>query len=98
MGRLSDIIGRKRVYIAGFGIFVLAAVLAGVATNLSTLIVAKIPQGLGSASVQATGMAMIISTFPGTERGKALGSHLSVVGAGAIAGPALGGLLVSAFG
>ena len=98
MGRLGDIIGRKQVYIGGLVVFIVAAGLAGVAPNLASLIGAKVLQGLGSAMVQGTGMAMIISTFPGSERGKALGTHMSVVGTGAIAGPALGGLLVAAFG
>ena len=97
MGRLGDIIGRKQVYIGGMVIFVVAAALAGVSPNLSSLIAAKIFQGVGSAMVQSAGIAMVITSFPGTERGKALGTHLSVVGAGVIAGPAIGGLLVSAF-
>ena len=97
MGRLGDIIGRKQVYIGGMVIFVIAAALAGVSPNLGSLIAAKIFQGVGSAMVQSAGIAMVITSFPGTERGKALGTHLSVVGAGAIAGPAIGGLLVSAF-
>ena len=97
MGRLGDIIGRKQVYIGGMVIFVIAAGLAGASPNLGSLIATKIFQGVGSAMVQSAGIAMVISTFPGTERGKALGTHLSVVGAGAIAGPAIGGLLVSAF-
>ena len=97
MGRLGDIIGRKQVYIGGMVIFAVAAALAGVSPNLGSLIAAKIFQGVGSAMVQSAGIAMVITSFPGTERGKALGTHLSVVGAGAIAGPAIGGLLVSAF-
>ena len=97
MGRLGDIIGRKQVHIGGMVIFVVAAALAGVSPNLGSLIAAKIFQGVGSAMVQSAGIAMVITSFPGTERGKALGTHLSVVGAGAIAGPAIGGLLVSAF-
>lgn len=98
MGRLGDIIGRKPVYITGFTVFALAAALAGASINLPMLITAKVLQGAGSAMIQGNAMAMIISTFPGRERGKALGTHLSVVGIGAIAGPALGGLLVSTFG
>ena len=100
MGRLGDIAGRKRVYLGGFAIFVLAAALAGASrwTNLPTLIVAKVFQGVGSAMIQATGMAILITIFPARERGKVLGSHLSMVGAGAIAGPALGGILVSYLG
>ena len=97
MGRLGDIIGRKPVYTGGMVIFVVAAGLAGASPNLGSLIGAKVFQGVGSAMVQSAGIAMVISSFPGSERGKALGTHLSVVGAGAIAGPAIGGLLVSAF-
>jgi EmrB/QacA subfamily drug resistance transporter len=98
MGRLGDIVGRKQVYVGGMVIFVVAAVLAGASPNLDTLIGAKIIQGVGSAMVQSSGIAMVVSAFPGTERGMALGTHLSVVGAGAVAGPAIGGLLVSVFG
>ena len=98
MGRLGDIFGRKNVYIGGFSIFVVAAAVAGFSPSLEMLIGAKVVQGIGSAMIQGNGMASIVSVFPGTERGKALGSHLSVVGTGAIVGPALGGLLVSALG
>ena len=100
MGRLGDMVGRKRVYLGGFVIFVLAAALAGASRwiNLPTLIVAKVLQGVGSAMLQATGMAILLSIFPAHERGKVLGSQLSVVGAGAVAGPALGGFLVSFLG
>ena len=100
MGRLGDIAGRKKVYLGGFLIFVLAAALAGASRwiNLPTLIVAKVLQGVGSAMLQATGMAILITIFPAHERGKVLGSQLSVVGGGAVAGPALGGLLVSFWG
>ncbi|MCH8298141.1 MAG: MFS transporter [Chloroflexi bacterium] len=97
MGRLGDIIGRKQVYVGGMVIFVAAAGLAGASPNLGSLIAFKVFQGVGSAMVQSAGIAMVISAFPGTERGKALGTHLSVVGAGAIAGPVIGGLLVSIF-
>ena len=98
MGRLGDLVGRKQVYIGGLVIFVLAAALAGTSPDLNLLIGAKVLQGVGSAMIQGNGMATIISVFSGEERGKALGSHLSVVGTGAIAGPALGGILVSALG
>ena len=100
MGRLGDIVGRKRMYIAGFTIFALAAALAGASRwiNLPTLIAVKVLQGVGSAMIQGNGMAMLVSGFPESERGKALGSHLSVVGGGSIAGPALGGLLISIWG
>ena len=98
MGRLGDLVGRKQVYIGGLVIFVLAAALAGTSPSLNLLIGAKVLQGVGSDMIQGNGMATIISVFSGEERGKALGFHLSVVGTGAIAGPALGGILVSALG
>ena len=100
MGRLGDMVGRKNVYLIGFVIFVLAAALAGASRwiNLPTLIVAKVLQGVGSAMLQGNAMTILITVFPAHERGKILGSHLSVVGGGAIAGPALGGFLVSFWG
>ncbi|PKB78326.1 MAG: hypothetical protein BZY88_19000 [SAR202 cluster bacterium Io17-Chloro-G9] len=100
MGRLGDMIGRRRVFILGFSIFVLASALAGASRwlDLPTLITAKAIQGIGSAMIQGNGMAIIISVFPGGERGKALGYHLTVVGVGAIVGPAFGGLLISIWG
>ncbi len=98
MGRLGDMISRKRIYVAGMGIFVVASGLAASAGSMEMLIGAKVFQGVGSAMIQGTGMAMIISVFPDNERGKALGAHLSMVSAGLIAGTAVGGLLVSSFG
>ena len=98
MGRLGDLVGRKWVYTGGLVIFVAASALAGMAFNLPWLISAKAFQGVGSAMIQGNGMATVISAFSGSERGKALGTHMSVVGSGAIAGPAIGGLLVASFG
>ena len=97
-GRLGDIVGRKWVYIGGLAIFVVGSLLAGISGNLPWLISAKVFQGMGSAMIQGNGMATVISSFSGAERGKALGTHMSVVGTGAIAGPAIGGLLVASFG
>lgn len=98
MGRLSDIIGRKKVYIVGMMVFVVGAAIAGSSTNVLILIGAKIFQGFGSGMTQGTAMAMVLSTFSDSERGKALGLQMSVVGTGGVAGPAVGGFLVSAFG
>ena len=98
MGRLGDIVGRKQVYVSGFAIFVVAAAMGGASRALAVLIIARVFQGVGSAMVQGNGMATIITVFPESERGKALGMHLSVVGTGAIVGTAVGGLLVSAYG
>ena len=98
MGRLSDMVGRKRVYTAGFVVFVLFAGLTGSSTSLLGLILFRVLQGTGAAMIQANGMAILISTFPGNERGKVIGLFMTMVGAGAIAGPVVGGLAVSLFG
>lgn len=98
MGRLSDIIGRKRVYATGFVIFTIAAILAGSSTSLLAVILFKVLQGVGASMIQATGMAMVTSVFPSHERGKAIGLFMTVVGLGAIVGPVVGGAVVGQFG
>ena len=98
MARLGDTTDRKRVYMAGLAIFSLGGLAAGSAQSMGMLIGAKLFQGIGSAMIQANAMAAVLSVFPGAERGKALGSHLSVVGSGMIVGPALGGALVTGLG
>ena len=98
MGRVSDILGRKQVYITGYTVFILASAAAGFSTTLMMLLVARVFQGVGSAMLQANGQAMVLSVFPGTERGKALGTQFSVLGVGSMSGMVLGGLLVSTLG
>lgn len=98
MGRLSDIVGRKRIYILGFGIFTLGAVFTGSSPMLSAVILAKVFQGVGAAMIQANGMAIVTSTFPDSERGRAIGMFMTMVGLGAIAGPVIGGFVVGALG
>ena len=98
MGRLGDIVGRKQVYIAGFTVFTLSSALAGFATDLMVLVLARVLQGVGAAMIQANMTAMIVSIFPGTERGKAIGLQMSIMGTAMIGGPSLGGLLIDALG
>ena len=94
MGRLADIIGQKRVYILGSIILMVGAAGAGLAPNLATLLLARILQGVGAAMTQGTGMAIMTSVFPPTERGRAIGLLMTTVGVGAVAGPAIGGTVV----
>ena len=98
MGRLSDIVGRKRLYIVGFTIFLVSALLCMVAGNVVTLIASRVLMGLGASMTQATATAILLSAFNESERGKALGLQLSAVGTGAVGGPAIGGFVVEAFG
>ena len=94
MGRLADMIGQKRVYILGSIILVVGAAAAGFAPNLATLLLARILQGVGAAMTQGTGMAIMTSVFPSSERGRAIGLLMTTVGVGAVAGPAIGGFVV----
>ncbi|CAI8058207.1 Riboflavin transporter RibZ [Geodia barretti] len=96
MGRLSDIVGRKRIFLSGLVIFIIAAVFAATSGSIIALIAAKALQGLGAAMTQGTGMAMVTSIFPASERGKGIGSHASVVGTGGVMGPIAGGFLITA--
>ena len=98
MGRLSDIIGRKRVYVTGFVIFAVGGLFASTSDSILTLIAFKVLQGVGASMTQGTGMAMVLASFPSEERGKAIGSFITVVGSGNVAGPALGGFIAGTLG
>ncbi len=98
MGRLSDMIGRKRVYLLGFAVFSVLALAGGTSQSLGFLIAVKIVQGMGSAGVQANSMALITEVFPDRERGKAMGLYMAIIGTGAVSGPMIGGILVSQLG
>ena len=98
MGRLADLIGARRVYLIGSLTLIIGSLCAGFAADLGLLTLTRIVQGAGAAMTQGTGMAIVIAAFPPTERGKAIGMIMTMVGAGAVAGPATGGFLVDAFG
>ena len=97
-GRLGDMTGRKRKYFLGFLIFALSSALCGAAPGLSFLVAGRALQAVGAALLMANGPAIIMMSFPGHERGRALGMLGMVVSLGSLAGPSLGGLLVGAFG
>ncbi len=98
MGRLSDQLGRKRIYVLGALIFTVGAVVASFAGSVYHLIGARIVVGVGSAMTQGTAMAILVGSFEARERAKILGMQLGFVGLGQIAGPATGGLVVGAAG
>ena len=98
MGRLSDIVGRKRVYIGGWLLFIMGSAFAGLSPNIITLILAKVLQGCGAAMTQGPAMAILVSAFPASQRGRAFGIEISSVGIGAIVGPVLAGFLIGALG
>ena len=98
MGKLADMVGRKKVYIIGSLVFAIGAGVSGSSSGLIMLILSRMAQGIGAAMTQGTGMAIIISTFPPNQRDKAIGLIMTVVGVGAVVGPAVGGALVEALG
>ena len=97
-GSLSDMIGRKVVYVSGFCVFILGAGLAGMSSDLMAVIAFRILQGAGAAMIQANGMAILTTTFPARERGRVIGMFMTMVGLGAIMGPIISGVVVGAFG
>ena len=92
-GRLADMFGRKEVFLAGFVIFALGSGLSGLAPGLGWLIAARVIQGIGSALVQANSGALVTQAFPAAERGRALGMIGSIVSAGLLSGPMIGGII-----
>ncbi|MFD9910912.1 MFS transporter [Streptomyces sp. NPDC059063] len=93
-GRLGDLVGRKRMFVAGIGVFTLASVLAGVATNPATLIAARFLQGIGGAMSSAVSLGILVTLFTEPkERAKAIAVFSFTGAAGASIGQALGGVL-----
>jgi EmrB/QacA subfamily drug resistance transporter len=97
-GKLADIYGRKKVFVLGVLLFFLSALFLVFAQAVWWLILWRILQGLGGGMVMSTGMAMITSAFPLSERGKAIGFNVAAVYTGLSAGPIIGGFLTETFG
>ena len=98
VGRLGDIVGKKPIYAAGFAVFTLGSVLAGLSPSVGWLIGSRIFQAVGAAMVFALGFAIITEAFPPEERGRALGLNGAIVSVGIVLGPTLGGILIDTLG
>ena len=96
--RLADLIGKRRVFLMGLGIFGLFCLLGGMAWSGTALIVSRFFCGVGSALAYATNMAILTSVFPKEKRGQALGINTAVVYFAVATGPFLGGQLAHYFG
>jgi EmrB/QacA subfamily drug resistance transporter len=97
-GRLSDILGRRRLFVAGVVLFTISSLLDGLAWSEGSLIAFRSLQGLGAALLSPAALSILTTTFAeGRERNLALGIWGAVSGSGAAAGVLLGGLLTSAF-
>jgi EmrB/QacA subfamily drug resistance transporter len=93
IGSISDIVGHRRAYIAGLGLFAVSSLACGVAPNVGLLIAARAVQGVGGAAMFATTFALLNSSYRGRDRGTAYGMWGAVSGASAALGPIIGGLL-----
>lgn len=98
VGRLGDIIGRRRLLLAGIVLFTAASALSGVAPTLWLLIAARAVQGLGGAIMMALTMAIVGETVPKAQTGRAMGMLGTMSAVGTALGPTLGGVLIAGFG
>ncbi|MDF1542029.1 MAG: MFS transporter [Anaerosomatales bacterium] len=98
MGRLSDILGLRRIYVTGFLVFGAGSAACALAPSIGWLIAARVFQAVGAAAMFAAGPALVTRTFAPRRRGWALGWISLSVSAGLTLGPAVGGLLVGSFG
>jgi len=94
-GRLADLLGRRRIFLAGLATFTLASLGAGLAGNGTVLVAARALQGVGAALLSPAALSIITTTFHGRERYRALGVWAALGGAGAAVGVLLGGTLTS---
>jgi EmrB/QacA subfamily drug resistance transporter len=94
-GRLSDLFGRKKAYVAGFLVFSAASLGAGFSGNGTELILWRIAQGVGGAFLFANSAALVTDAFPARQLGLAMGTNTMVAAVGLVLGPVLGGVLVT---
>jgi EmrB/QacA subfamily drug resistance transporter len=95
VGRLGDIIGRRRLLLAGLVLFTVASGLSGIAPSLSVLIAARMTQGLGAAVMMALTMAFVGEAVPKEKIGSAMGLLGTMSAIGTALGPSLGGILIA---
>ena len=97
-GRLADIYGKRRIYMVGLFVFVLGSLCCGLSGKVGCLILARIAQAVGAAMIFALSPSLLISAFPGGERGRALGMQATMTYLGVAVGPGVGGFLTQHFG
>jgi len=95
-GRLADLLGRRRLFVAGLAVFAASSLLCGIAWSAGSLIAFRALQGLGGAMLAPAALSLLMTTFTeGRERNTALGIYGAASGSGAAAGVLLGGVLTS---
>ena len=96
LGKLGDVIGRRRVFQLGTLLFVAGSALCAAAPSPAFLIGARVVQGVGAAAITPTSLGLILPLFPANQRASAIGAWAALGGIGAAMGPPLGGLLTEA--
>jgi EmrB/QacA subfamily drug resistance transporter len=97
-GRLGDLKGFRRVFIAGFALFTAGSLLCGLAVSIEHLVAFRVLQGIGAAAIEAIAPAMITVSLPAEKRGWAFGVLMTVVSVAIAAGPVLGGYITEFLG
>ena len=97
LGKVADMIGRKRFHLIGLALFAVGAVACSLATNLAMLIIFRVIMAFGSTMGQAVSTAIVTSVFPSRERGKAMGSQTTAVALGGAMGPIVAGFTLQLF-
>ncbi|MGO4145307.1 MFS transporter [Paenarthrobacter sp. YAF11_1] len=94
-GRLGDIVGRRTLFIAGIAVFGASSLVAGLATEPSLVIIARLLQGLGAGTLNPQVLGLLQDIYSGHDRAKALGAYAAAGGSAAVCGPLIGGLVLS---
>jgi EmrB/QacA subfamily drug resistance transporter len=92
-GRAADLLGRRRMFLAGLGIFTVSSLMSALASGAAWFFAARAGQGIGAAALSPAALSIITTSFHGAERAKALGVWGAIGGAGAAVGVLMGGLL-----
>ncbi len=98
MGRIADVVGKKRVFAPGIAIFLLGTVASGLAPSINILILCRFFESIGAAMMLSVGIAIITETWPRSRLGMAIGIASGFLSIGIVLGPAVGGFLIERFG
>ena len=96
-GKISDIIGKVKIFKIGTFIFVIGSLFCGISSSIELLLISRIIQAIGASMTMATNYGIITENFPPNMRGKSLGILGSFVSLGSIAGPGIGGIILQRF-
>jgi EmrB/QacA subfamily drug resistance transporter len=98
IGKLSDMVGKKKIYMLGLCCFTISSILCATALSLWQLVIYRIIQAIGASMIMANAMSLVSLIFPEGQKGRALSGISSVIVMATIIGPALGGFILSLFG